>query len=63
MDRCDRCSDRARVWWVSDTDSEGWAFCAHHGHTYEPALRALGYELWMDDRDALAEQVTVAPAG
>ena len=51
------------MWWVSDTDSEGWAFCAHHGHTYEPALRALGYELWMDDRDALAEQVTVAPAG
>ncbi len=48
MDRCDRCCQRARTWWTSDTDPDGWQWCLHHDHEYTDALVLGGYEMQVE---------------
>ena len=52
MDRCDRCSDRARVWWApltTDLDERALMLCAHHSTEHAEALVAAGWVLVADE--------------
>ena len=48
MDRCDRCPDRARVWWAplaTDLDERALTLCAHHSAENAEALVEAGWVL------------------
>lgn len=52
--RCDTgCRRRPVTWWESDADLEGWALCEPCTHRHQTVLEELGYDLWMDAREAM----------
>lgn len=57
-DRCDAgCRRPALAWWTRDPDApdvvpdlDGWQMCSHCSNHHAVALKAKGYELWVDER-------------
>ena len=55
---CDACHCAGPVtWWTRDTDApdvvpdlDGWQMCSHCSNRHSVALKAKGYELWVDER-------------
>lgn len=52
MDRCDRGCGRRATCWFERTKGDEWALCTVHGTQHEVALRAQGWELWLDARES-----------
>ena len=53
-DRCDRCSDRALVWWAgvkTGQDERELGFCSVHSDANADALTRDGWALVMDERE------------
>ena len=56
-DRCDRCGAQAyTAWWHSRTKGL-LLMCGHHAKRHELALTTDGWELTIDDREALTRSV------
>lgn len=52
MDRCDRCTDPARVWWAplaTDLDERALMLCTDHAAEHAEALVAAGWVLVADE--------------
>lgn len=56
MDRCDRDCGRRPVAWFERGKGYEWALCAVHAAQHEDALKAAGWELWMDARETEASE-------
>lgn len=56
MDRCDRDCGRRPVAWFERGKGDEWALCAVHAAQHEDALKAAGWELWIDAREVSGEK-------
>ena len=52
-DRCDRCGAQAYTAWWRERSKSLLTLCAHHAAAHGADLLADGFELTIDNRDAL----------